>query len=543
MKLKRLKLRGFTKHTDTELHIPDRGIVLVVGANGSGKSSCVDGVATAFWNKTLRGESPWVGQEGAVEAETYTGLSVVRSYKKGKVSLNVTGTPIYETPSKAQDALDGVIPTFDLWRRSCVFSSDDATSFAKATPSERSRLFETILALDSFDPGLSACKADLRVSEQASAAASAKVAALEAKLSAAKQRASDARRILASMPPGGEIAKPDLSAIDARILEATASVMDAQSRLSGLNRSDGASSARLDELNRRLQKLKADACFTCGQTIPDALRATLRDEIAETLAVREEENTKAAESRRGIEKELAQATKLKQDAVAAKATEAAEYAEYTRTLATRTTANKTLTTAAQEIEALADALIDAEQELSDATRSTLVLQHAAKALGIKGIRAQILTRAVGGLELAAQDWLLRICGDSIKIKFAASREKADGTTADEITMHIDIDGGGKSYWAASNGERRRINTAIMFALAQLAEQSSGHFGSTTVFDEALDNLDDDGISAILPVVSAYSEDRCCIVISHNKDIISKLPWQQLWETEQGKVKVKHRSAS
>ena len=56
MRVGSIELRGVTVHRDTRLQLPERGVVLLLGDNGQGKTSVIEAVPLTFWGKSLRGE-------------------------------------------------------------------------------------------------------------------------------------------------------------------------------------------------------------------------------------------------------------------------------------------------------------------------------------------------------------------------------------------------------------------------------------------------------------------------------------------------------
>ena len=175
---KTLVLENFALHKRSSVDLPARGLVLVQGENGHGKSSLVEAVSWAGWGKTIRGTPPWaVGQKAKCLASfvTHDGLDVSRS-RVGHSTLtwSVPGhvAPKYESPTHAQEALEKEIGGWEVWRRSHVFSSVDAQQFGLATDGDRKRLLETMLGLDVFDGALKEARALLKDARNEEEAAS-----------------------------------------------------------------------------------------------------------------------------------------------------------------------------------------------------------------------------------------------------------------------------------------------------------------------------------------------------------------------------------
>jgi DNA repair exonuclease SbcCD ATPase subunit len=195
MNLTHLQLTGVLTHANTQLDVPARGVVLVLGANGSGKSALVESVALAAWGKSLRGTPVWAGENGSVTVTTDT-LRIERMRKNNRAALQWSllgaSAPTYDTASKAQAALDNAIIPFDVWRRTHVFSSSDAAHFALASDAERKRLLESVLGLAKFDAARERARVELRAAERTLAETEGYLKACHAELSRVAERGKDA---------------------------------------------------------------------------------------------------------------------------------------------------------------------------------------------------------------------------------------------------------------------------------------------------------------------------------------------------------------
>jgi DNA repair exonuclease SbcCD ATPase subunit len=153
----------------------------------------------------------------------------------------------------------------------------------------------------------------------------------------------------------------------------------------------------------------------------------------------------------------------------------------------------------------------AAKELAAQARSTAELDAVDTVLGLRGVRAHLLGRALGGIEAQAQAWLARLGGLGLSLKPYA--EKADGGIADSISLEV----GGRPYRAASGGERRRVDVALMLALAETASgaERGGMAPDVLLFDEVLDALDADGAAAVGAAIQSLALDRAVLVITHS----------------------------
>ena len=137
---------------------------------------------------------------------------------------------------------------------------------------------------------------------------------------------------------------------------------------------------------------------------------------------------------------------------------------------------------------------------------------------MRGVRAHVLGRALGGLEAAANGWLARVAGEGLRLKLSPYTEKKTGGTSDAISLEIEGAGGGYGYKASSGGERRRIDVSLLLALAEVAQAAHGSEAGTIFADEVFDALDNVGLERVADVLQELAQDRTVVVISHNPDL-------------------------
>jgi energy-coupling factor transporter ATP-binding protein EcfA2 len=77
-----------------------------------------------------------------------------------------------------------------------------------------------------------------------------------------------------------------------------------------------------------------------------------------------------------------------------------------------------------------------------------------------------------------------------------------------------------SYYAHSEGEKKRINLAIMFAWRNIARIRNSAHSNLLIFDEILDSaLDQDGRDDFMNIINSMT-DTNIFIISHNTDTIT-----------------------
>jgi DNA repair exonuclease SbcCD ATPase subunit len=554
MRVIELELSGFTSHALTRVAFPERGVVLVRGENGAGKSSLVDAVSFGGWGKTLRGKPPWP-KDGTPRTRVALvctgGLSIVRERRGAKNLLEWSSERVaareYESPTHAQTALTTEVGAWEVWRRAHVFSSADAAHFSGATDAERKRLVEAVLGLTRFDPALKACRADLKAARTALASAQATFAGAQAKLDGARARREAAAAVLErtrALAPPPLPAAPDeeAGAKAARSLKALRdAVREAQARLSRLDRAEGAEAAQEQAARKRADRLAADACPTCAQPIGAELRATLTADVDAAHARCVEAQAAAVRGRAEVQDELddlADEMSTLEKISARHASALREYAEAakaeTRHRRGVAASEQELAAAVAEVPLAEQAVAAAEAALTAARREVEILDAVETVLGLDGVRAQMLGRSLRAISAVASTWLPRFGRPDLSVAIRAHREKGDGEMADEIVIDTGGGGGGHGYDAMSAGERRRVDAAILMGLSAVA--SHGEPG-TLWFDEFLDGLDAAGVAAAVDALEELAQDRCVVVITHNDDLASKVRAVQRINVAHGAITV------
>jgi DNA repair exonuclease SbcCD ATPase subunit len=533
----RVELDGFTKHEDTVLDFPERGLVVVTGPNGGGKSSIPEAVAWGAFGETLRGTHP--GGDGkkpcCVRLET-DAATAERIRKSGSAKLSWTdpegrGTE-YPTTTKAQDALEAVIGGFESWRRTHVFSSADAAHFTMATDKERKLFLEAWLGLGRFDAALERCRAELRGVQTRLDASTGRAQMLQREAELHGTRREDAERTLAALPPAPPLGGHGTVLANLRhsVRTTEASLKDLRKEQQELASAESVHRQEAVNVRHRLGRLSKPGatCGECGQTLPVDVAARTRleqDALAAEAAAKGAREAKAGELE-ALAVQLSDDEKTlsrlrEREAAASREAGAAEQAGRSRK-----TAEDTLARAAAEQQKAEALRQEVEQELPSLRREATILTAAEAALGLRGARAGMLTRLLSGLEAAANGWLARLAGPGLRLELKPYSERKAGGLSDAIGITVLGAGGGEGYKASSGGERRRIDLALLLAFA----------GRGTLFlDEVMDALDDDGIEAVVDVLAELAKDRAVVLITHNESLAARAPAALRWKVEAGRV--------
>lgn len=500
--------------------LPECGLVLVEGQNGTGKTSLlVDGPAVACWDETTRPARgadsrrtvpAWRqdGQDGHVElrarfAPGADPITIKRARSKGRTLVQWTGSPTFDTASKAQPSLDRLVGPFLAWRRSCCFSNSDAIrlSIASMTDGQLKRLIEQLLGCD-FEAAAKLCAADLKTAERQ---ASRQEAALAAAVTEARIRAEHAEAAAAARDGGHEteLLADQTPALERRITATRELLEEERATQQAALRRVLEVQHQAEDAAARVRLLESGACPTCARPFPRGEVRPLLIELSRDLAGFKHEAARREAARAASATEIAELDQQLQQLTrsAAKARELLAASRAQQQAAA--TADARLAEARAALTAARQALVEAESQKKVAATAVSTLAAVATVLGLKGPRAGIVASALCTVEEAANDWLARLALGNMRIALQSGDMEVEGA------------GLGYGYPAASDGEKRRIDLALWRGIAELSPR---HRGSTLLLDEPLDGLDQPGREAAASALERLSADRCVVLITHDEQL-------------------------
>lgn len=530
MRIRRIALDNFMGGVTGDISFPEAGIVLITGKNGSGKSSIIEAVSSAFYGKTLRG-TPYLSRKGKVCVETDK-YSVCRESKSGK-SIKLSWERqdnsdylLFESAAKAQQALLSEVMPLDVWQRSFVFSSQDASKFTTSSDSQRKYMLECVLGINRFDAALALCRSDKKSIDAAIGEHEYELQGIESKLSAYQD----------SIAKFKEIEKTcydsiDTSSVELKIKDLEMSYNDVVDEISSINKdikklNDSVNSVKVRglELAKSVDRLNVDRCPTCGQRINEEIKLIATSEL--TKCRQEYSTTKDAheQSMLALETELCSLTRERD--------ELRDSMHGLRlSLDSSLNARKqhdTLVKSYGEVESNIDRLEQAKKKLIDKLhvlkKDLNILQHVELVLGVRGARASMLSDALDSISIVANKWLSHINSSDTfaEIELKPYSTQKNGSIVECISFDVHGFGGGFGYAALSSGERRRIDIAMLFALSEFASNFYGVSDSTIFIDEALDTLDVVGVEYVCEMLRNIAKTRLIVIITHNQEIVSLL---------------------
>lgn len=548
----RVELTHLFSHEHTVLELPRRGVMLVTGDNGSGKSSLVEAVAVAGWGKTLRGTQPWASiKKGKARAAIATDtIPLIERTKtpKGSPKLSWTdGAKVHGSTTKSQAELAKHLGPFDVWRRAQVFSSHDAGHFSGATDKERKAFLEAILGLEVFDTAVERCRADLKKAKATHRAAEQRLSHREVELRETRKRLEQAQAALDTLEPPTmpeDAPAGDVAALAADLAECKVDIKALRERMRALNQEVVEADMRAREAKRARDRLAADNCPTCEQPIPAELRASLEAQVRTAVGLAEATAKTNTAQEGQAQLELAE---LEEELVSI-SEDHRQADTYQQLAGMHGRAVKQHQRALEKLQADVDACGKAITSLEDhlaadtadeaaAAAEVAELKACERVLGLQGVRAQVLGKSLGGIETVANSWLVRLQRPDLQVQLLPYTENKTGGVRDAISLVVEGAGDGHGYQAASGGERRRLDVALLFALAEVSGAAHGQARGTLWFDEVFDALDAGGVEAVVGALEALAANRAVVVITHNPALVARLPKARRAHVVEGKVTV------
>lgn len=532
MHIRSIRLRRFMNLQRADLRLPAEGIVVVTGANGSGKSALVlDALQYALTGRSARGsraEPPDLGEDEMVvevHAETRDDgqWRLVRSRHKDKPHLDFAvpgdedGTA-WLTARNAQKSLDLALeggPT--AWLARGVYAAEDAGGFCGGSAMARAKFIEAVCRLPEFKMAHARAKAFLAEVENDARSVDAARTRFLGQADAIEEHAERIHEELKGKQPLPE-PKPWDVEHEREAQQEYHRLNDAANAVLGDNQARHAMVAA-DRVKSTAKKLGQGYCPTCSRDVPDDMLKELQEEAAAA----QEEAQALHDEWQGRVEQAQQAVREAGDRVAQLAQERREHAGKVYEAQTY---NQKLQDAGKQARDAEARLEKARAELEglNETHDKLKVRAASRrvaadVLHIRGVRMQILASALAGLETATNMYLEQLCSDDnpMAVEIHPERTLANGEKRDEIEVIVHGAGGAQGYLGCSRGQRRRLDVAVALAQADMVG-----LDGTLVFDEVFDNLDDDGVTRVAAVLEKMADNRAVIIITHNQTLLQRL---------------------
>lgn len=142
----------------------------------------------------------------------------------------------------------------------------------------------------------------------------------------------------------------------------------------------------------------------------------------------------------------------------------------------------------------------------------------------KGLKSFIIENAIPFLNERAQYYADILSGGDLSIEFSAQTQLKSGDMREQLQIKVSNQQGSEVYDGNSDGEKRRSDIAVGWALGDLAASRSKKSINFKCLDEPFENLDESGEDAMLRLLhSELPRYETIFVVTHNSDFQDKLP--------------------
>lgn len=546
IKLKHLGLQNFLSHVDTKLSMEEyQGLVLIEGqnvdghysSNGSGKSTLLEGIVYALTGDTLRG----VSVNDVVNRNYGKNTKVSLSFEKADTSYSVSryrkdeamGDAIVllkgeeniskrvnkETQKSIEDIL-GI--SYKVLVSTMLLGEGLSSRFTQLSDPEKKSLIESTLNLN-YDIAAIKTKANTKLSQlkldksnlDGRLSTMRELSNLDIeetqrkveqyKLEAAKltDRIEAMKASAVSLRANDESLQSKVSLLkDTRI-----QIMRTQEYLKGQY-------SELAEYQREIESMNTinPCCNVCHQPLLSQESRSSYVKTYQEKIDRLQESISSTESSLAsfppldvVEEKLVQLTHDKMLIAEEIRKLDVEYELVSKDLwnmQSMISREESLLESQQSAEGVIATLSESEKQLSTSIEQ---YDYFSKLFSPTGIIVNILSDAIGYINSRLKAYSQLLLEKNYRLSFVKGK----------ISL---VDSHGASYQSLSNGEKRRLDISIQFALHDYVQTYCGMQMDTLFIDEILDTLDDIGVDNIFEVLRLkldYCNLKSIYVITHN----------------------------
>lgn len=540
IKFQKLRMKNILSYGNnvTEIDLGGAKTTLVVGHNGAGKSSFIEALTFALYGRsyrsikknqlinTINGKALMVELDLEVSGVNYT---IRRGIKPNKFEIYKEGEQINQdakaTEYQAMLTRDILKMSFESYAQIVVLGTASYTPFMQLDTPARRAVVEDLIGLEVFSAMNEKLKALVKENKNETVDNKHEIEIAELKL-----KSQDEKKALIQANTDGK--KKDIVEKMRVLMEELGGSQDAkQEALDGVNALSG-DVGKVSVLSERMNKLKGmrstfltkiqhtakdkeffehnDDCPTCQQAIEELHKMGIIEKVDAKVAKIEDGLAKLNETCDGIDVELSEIIHVvdEQRAWQVKADDMASTIQFTK---------NTLQGLKRELEE-----VDTEVKLDDTSDYSSILKELqGRRVVLLKERSVLASSAVllkdGGIKAKVVSKYIPMINQNINKYLSAMDFFADFNIDEQFNETIRSRFRDEfSYGSFSEGEKSRIDIALMLTWRELAKQRNSVATNLIIMDEVFDGSTDvEGVENIKAILTG--EESNIIVISHKTE--------------------------
>jgi len=523
-------------NAETTVVLDQHKHTIFTAKNGSGKSSISESICYALYGKPYRNIK--LGQlinsinkkallveiaftKGSDQFKVIRGQkpTIFEIYKNGEKILEDAASRDYQTYLETE--ILGI--NFKTFKQIIVMGSAAYTPFMSLTAAERRNITEEVLDIAVFSSMSDIAKQ--KVSEYKS-----QVQSLDYEITVIKNQIETQKELLATLTEEAKVksdeVKLKIQESNVKIAEHTKRLADIESELCSIGDVDDKHDAlvesknklqlklakinqQIETLNESLEMYHDDACPTCGQTFAEDLKQSKAEEhqckVSKLTDIQEQLNSMLADFNSKIVA-VAQSVKHCRSLIQERNNilYAKRLEEQTVLELSKETSSDGIDLCKAKLKDCVASLVDKTDEKNEASKNLNYYKASVEILKDTGIKSKVISTFIPVLNQMINEYLN-------KFDMFVSFELDENFNETIKSRHRDT----FTYNSFSEGERTKIDLAILFAWRRLAMSRNSVSTNLLIFDETLDRgLDEDSVQIFIDILSSIEDNVNSIVISH-----------------------------